>query len=192
MKKIITVTLSIIMFNLSVLANSFEDAEKYIKIFTFLSKQEIHRLIVSHRASPHKRLLQRKLAQEVTTMVHSKQDVENAEQASQILFGKATTENLKLLDPHTLLDIFEGVPKANVSTIQLSSGLSIMEALVGSTGFLKSNSEARRAIKENSISVNKQKVSETKQLTTGDLICGNYILLQKGKKNYFLLVLKPS
>lgn len=172
---------------------SDEDAEKYIKIFTFLSKDEIEALIETHRESPHERQLQRKLAQEVTTMVHSEEDVERAEQASQILFGKATSEALKALDAQTLLDVFEGVPQAEVSADLLSGGgLDILDALSGNTGFLKSNGEARRALNENSISVNKEKVSETKKITSVDLICERYVLLQRGKKNYFLLVVKPS
>lgn len=172
---------------------SDEDAEKYIKIFTFLSKDEIEALIETHRESPHERQLQRKLAQEVTTMVHSEEDVERAEQASQILFGKATSEALKALDAQTLLDVFEGVPQAEVSADLLSGGgLDILDALAGKTGFLKSNGEARRALNENSISVNKEKVSETKKITSVDLICERYVLLQRGKKNYFLLVVKPS
>ena len=169
------------------------DAEKYIKIFTFLTKNEIETLITAHREMPHQRQLQRKLAQEVTTMVHSAEDVERVEQAAQILFGKATTEALKALDAQTLLDIFEGVPQAEVPIQKLAAeGLSITNALAMETGFLKSNGEARRALKENSISVNKQKVTEAKHITSADLICGNYVLLQRGKKNYFLLVVKPS
>jgi tyrosyl-tRNA synthetase len=115
------------------------------------------------------------------------------EQAAQILFGKATTEALKALDAQTLLDIFEGVPQAEVSIQKLADeGLSITDVLASATGFLKSNGEARRALKENSISVNKQKVTEAKHITSADLICGNYVLLQRGKKNYFLIVVKQS
>jgi tyrosyl-tRNA synthetase len=172
---------------------SDEDAEKYIKIFTFLSKEEIEALVETHRQAPHQRELQRKLAQEVTAMVHSTEDVSRAEQAAQILFGKATAETLKTLDAQTLLDVFAGVPQAEVSTDLLAGdGLSVMDALAGSTGFLKSNGEARRALKENSISVNKEKVSEAKHITTADIICERYVLLQRGKKNYFLLVVTPS
>jgi tyrosyl-tRNA synthetase len=172
---------------------SDEDAEKYVKIFTFLTKDEIDTLIAAHREMPHQRQLQRKLAQEVTTMVHSAEDVVRVEQAAQILFGKATTDSLKALDAQTLLDIFEGVPQAEVTAEKLAAdGLSITDALAAETGFLKSNGEARRALKENSISVNKEKVTEAKHITSSDLICGNYVLLQRGKKNYFLLVVKPS
>ena len=172
---------------------SDEDAEKYVKIFTFLTKDEIDTLIAAHREMPHQRQLQRKLAQEVTAMVHSAEDVVRVEQAAQILFGKATTDSLKALDAQTLLDIFEGVPQAEVTAEKLAAdGLSITDALATETGFLKSNGEARRALKENSISVNKEKVTEAKHITSSDLICGNYVLLQRGKKNYFLLVVKSS
>jgi len=172
---------------------SDEDAEKYIKIFTFLSKDEIDGLIEIHREAPHQRQLQRKLAQEVTTMVHSAADVTRSEQAAQILFGKATSETLKSLDTQTLLDLFDGVPQAQVSAELLAGdGLSIMEALAETTGFLKSNGEARRALKENSISVNKEKVTEAKKITPKDMICDGYVLLQRGKKNYFLLAVTPS
>ncbi len=172
---------------------SDEDAEKYIKIFTFLSKDEIETLILSHREAPHQRQLQRKLAQEVTTMVHSAEDVSRSEQAAQILFGKATAETLKALDGQTLLEVFDGVPQAEVSAdLVAGQGLSIMDALCTSTGFLKSNGEARRALKENSISVNKEKVTESKNITANDIICDRYVLLQRGKKNYFLLVVTPS
>ena len=172
---------------------SDEDAEKYIKIFTFLSKDEIDALIATHREAPHQRQLQRILAQEVTTMVHSAADVTRAEQAAQILFGKATTETLKSLDAQTLLDLFDGVPQAQVSADLLAGdGLSIVEALAETTGFLKSNGEARRALKENSISVNKERVTEAKKITLTDMICDGYVLLQRGKKNYFLLVVTPS
>ena len=172
---------------------SDEDAEKYIKIFTFLSKDEIDALIATHREAPHQRQLQRILAQEVTTMVHSAADVTRTEQAAQILFGKATTETLKSLDAQTLLDLFDGVPQAQVSADLLAGdGLSIIEALAETTGFLKSNGEARRALKENSISVNKERVTEAKKITLTDMICDGYVLLQRGKKNYFLLVVTPS
>ena len=172
---------------------SDEDAEKYIKIFTFLSKTEIEILIATHQEAPHQRQLQRKLAQEVTAMVHSADDVTRSEQASQILFGIATAETLKSLDAQTFLDVFEGVPQAELPANTLAGeGLQVIDALAGSTGFLKSNGEARRALKENSISVNKEKVTEAKLLTEADLICDRYVLLQRGKKNYFLLIVKPS
>ena len=171
---------------------SDEDAAKYVKIFTFLTQKDIEDLIAIHNEAPHQRLLQRKLAQEVTAMVHSQADVEQSEQAAQILFGKATTDALKALDAQTLLDVFEGVPQAEVAAADIHAGLTIIDALSGSSGFLTSNGEARRALKENSISVNKEKVNEHKKLSEGDIICDRYVLLQRGKKNYFLLVVKPS
>lgn len=172
---------------------SDEDAEKYIKIFTFLTRDDIETLIESHRHAPHLRQLQRKLAQEVTTMVHSGEEVFRAEQAAEILFGNATADALRTLDAKTILDVFEGVPQAEVDVVSLSGeGFSIVEALSGNTGFLKSNGEARRALKENSISVNKEKVTEDKQITLADVICDQFVLLQRGKKNYFLIVVKQS
>lgn len=171
---------------------SDEDAAKYIKIFTFLTQEEIENLIAIHQEAPHQRQLQRKLAQEVTAMVHTQADVEQAEQAAEILFGKATADALKELDAQTLLDVFEGVPQVEVAASAIHVGLSIVDALSGASGFLKSNGEARRALKEQSISVNKEKVNEDKKLTKADVICGRFVLLQRGKKNYFLLVVKPS
>lgn len=165
---------------------SDEDAEKYIKIFTFLTKDEIDTLTAAHREMPHQRQLQRKLAQEVTTMVHSAGDVVRVEQAAQILFAKATTAALKALGSPNAVGYFEGVPQADVSAEKLAAdGLSITDALGTETGFLKSNGEARRALKENSISVNKEKVTAAKHITSADLICGNYVLLQRGKKITF-------
>jgi len=166
------------------------DAEKYIKIFTFLDKPMVEKLIREHQESPHLRLLQKKVANEVTAMVHSKEALENAVKASNILFGRSTTDDLKSLDENTFLDVFEGVPQAVISDNDLQEGITIVDALNEKSGFLKSNGEARRALKENSISVNKEKVSEEYFLTSSDLINNTYILLQRGKKNYFLLKVK--
>ncbi len=163
------------------------DAEKYIKIFTFLDRSTVEQLIKEHQEAPHVRLLQKTVANEVTEMVHSKEALENAVKASNILFGRSTEDDLKSLDEKTFLDVFDGVPQAEISKQDLEGGLDIVEALNEKSGFLKSNGEARRALKENSISVNKEKVSEGFQLTTDNLISNNYILLQRGKKNYFLL-----
>ena len=163
------------------------DAEKYIKIFTFLDKATVEKLIKEHQETPHLRLLQKTVANEVTEMVHSKEALENAVKVSNILFGSSTADDLKSLDEKTFLDVFEGVPQANISKQDLENGLDIIEALNDKSSFLKSNGEARRALKENSISVNKEKVTEGFQLTTDNLISNNYILLQRGKKNYFLL-----
>lgn len=163
------------------------DSEKYIKIFTFLDKQTVEKLIKEHQEVPHLRLLQKTVANEVTEMVHSKEALENAVKASSILFGRSTADDLKSLDEKTFLDVFDGVPQAEISKQDLETGLEIVEALNEKSNFLKSNGEARRALKENSISVNKEKVSEDFQLTTDNLISNKYILLQRGKKNYFLL-----
>ena len=166
---------------------SDEDAESYIKIFTFLSEDEINTLIEEHKQAPHLRLLQNRIANEVTLLVHSQEDLDNAEKASQILFGKSTSEDLKSLDGPTFLDVFEGVPQAELAIESLEDGVDIITALAGDSQFLKSNGEARRALKENSISVNKAKVQETYNVTSQDLINERYVLLQRGKKTYFIL-----
>ena len=166
---------------------SDEDAEKYIKIFTFLDKEAIEALIIEHRETPHLRLLQKKIGEEVTIMTHGQEAFDNAIKASQILFGKSTSDDLKSLDEQTFLDIFEGVPQASVSKEDIDNGLDMIGALAAKTGFLNSNGEARRALKENAISVNKEKVKEDFVISTSDIIANAYVLLQRGKKNYFLL-----
>ena len=163
------------------------DAENYIKIFTFLTKEEIDALIEEHKETPHLRLLQKRIAEEVTVLVHSKEDLVNAQRASQILFGKSTSEDLMQLDNATFLDVFDGVPQAQIEKSALADGVEIISALAGEGKLLKSNGEARRALKENSISVNKTKVSDQKKITAKDLINDRYILLQRGKKSYFIL-----
>ncbi|OYX25190.1 MAG: tyrosine--tRNA ligase [Flavobacteriales bacterium 32-35-8] len=166
------------------------DAEKYIKIFTFLSESEINTLIKKHQEAPHLRVLQKRLAEEITIMVHSKDDLENAIKASEILFGNSTSDDLKQLNEQTFLDVFDGVPQTEISKIDIENGLDIIAALAEKGGFLKSNGEARRALKENSISVNKEKVTEDYTITSKDLINNKFVLLQRGKKNYFVLCLK--
>ncbi len=166
---------------------SDEDAERYIKIFTFLSEDEINTLIEEHKQAPHLRVLQNRIANEVTLLVHSQEDLDNVQKASQILFGKSTSEDLKSLDGATFLDVFEGVPQAELAKESLGEGVDIIAALAGDSQFLKSNGEARRALKENSISVNKAKVQETYKVTSQDLINDRYVLLQRGKKTYFIL-----
>jgi len=163
------------------------DSENFIRIFTFLGKDEIEALIAEHNEAPHMRLLQKRLASEITAMVHSEAELEKAIQASGILFGKSTSEDLMKLDEQTFLDVFDGVPQATVPASAISEGLDIVAALATDTGFIKSNGEARRALKENSISVNKEKVQDGYQLTTKDLINDKFVLLQRGKKNYFVL-----
>ncbi|MFS4484301.1 tyrosine--tRNA ligase [Hyunsoonleella sp. 2307UL5-6] len=172
------------------LNSSDEDAEKYIKIFTFLNEDDINALITEHNAAPHLRVLQKRLAEEITTMVHSKSDLENAIKASNILFGKSTSEDLKALNEQTFLDVFEGVPQTEINESEILEGVDIIAALAEKGGFLKSNSEARRALKENSISVNKEKVKEDYKITKADLINNKFVLLQRGKKNYFVLTVK--
>ena len=163
------------------------DAENYIKIFTFLDRETIEALIEEHRQAPHLRLLQKKIGEEVTVMTHGRDAYENALRASSILFGKSTASDLKSLDQQTFLDIFEGVPQAELPRNELEEGIEIVEALNEKSGFLKSNGEARRALKENSISVNKEKVNEDFTVTAQDLIADQFVLLQRGKRNYFLL-----
>ena len=163
------------------------DAEKYIKIFTFLFKEEIENLIEKHREAPHLRLLQKRLAEEITVMVHSTEDLENAIKASNILFGNSTSNDLKQLDEATFLDVFDGVPQAEVNRNEIETGINIVDVLNEKTGFLKSNGEARRALTANSISVNKEKVAEDFVLLSKDLINNQFVLLQSGKKNYFVV-----
>jgi tyrosyl-tRNA synthetase len=163
------------------------DAEKYIKIFTFLDETTINTLIAAHQVEPHLRVLQRKLAEEVTTFVHAKEALDKAIQASNILFGNASSDDLKQLDKTTFLEVFEGVPQAEISKGDLENGIDIVIILNEKTGFLKSNGEARRALTENSIAVNKEKVSEGFVLSTNDLINNQFVLLQRGKKNYFVI-----
>ena len=167
--------------------SSDEDAEKYIKIFTFLDKATIEDLIEKHRQEPHLRLLQKKLAEEITVFVHSREEYEKAVKASSILFGNSTSEDLKGLDSQTFLDVFDGITQTEISKADLENGITIVDALAGKSGFLSSNSEARRALKENSISVNREKVTEEFTLSTNDLINSEFVLLQRGKKTYFIL-----
>lgn len=163
-----------------------QDAEKYIKIFTFLGRNEIDQLIAQHKEAPHMRLLQKKLAEQVTVFVHSQQEYENAVKASNILFSGGA-EDLKQLNEATFLDVFEGVSQAEIKRSDIVDGLDIIAALSSASNFLKSNGEARRALKENSIAVNKDKVTESYVVTQKDLINDKFVLLQRGKKNYFVI-----
>lgn len=166
------------------------DAEKYIKIFTFISKEEIETLIEEHQQAPHLRVLQKRLADEVTTMVHGAEQLENAIKASNILFGNSNAADLKQLDEKTFLEVFDGVPQAVVERSEVEAGLGIIDALASKSGFTSSNGEARRALQANSISVNREKITEDYVVTTDDLINNQFVLLQKGKKNYFILQVK--
>ncbi|MDA8871506.1 tyrosine--tRNA ligase [Flavobacteriaceae bacterium] len=169
------------------LNTSDEDAENYIKIFTFLSEDEVLKLNEAHQTAPHLRVLQKTIAEEVTRLVHGEEELTKAQEASQILFGKSTRETIQKLDQATFLELFEGVPQAEIKRVSVENGLDIVAALSSDTGFLQSNGEARRALKENAIAVNKQKISSEYQITSEDLIANQYVLLQRGKKNYFIL-----
>ncbi|MDA8850136.1 tyrosine--tRNA ligase [Flavobacteriaceae bacterium] len=169
------------------LNSSDEDAEKYIKIFTFLEEQEIKSLVETHTEQPHLRQLQKRLAQEITTMVHSQADFENAEKASTILYSKSFKADIQTLDEATFLDVFEGVPTAEVSKSLLEAGLDMIAALSAETNFLASNGEARRALKENSISVNKEKVGEDYKISSADLINDTHVIVNRGKRSTFII-----
>jgi len=166
------------------------DAKNYIKIFTFLSKDVIEKLIVDHEANPHLRILQKKLASEITEIVHSANELNNAVKASEILFSKDFLKEIQEIDEQVFLDIFEGVTTCEISENEIKNGLDIIKSLSEISGFLSSNSEARRALKENSISVNKTKVNESYQLTNADLINNKYIVLNRGKKKTYLIKVK--
>ena len=167
---------------------SDEDALSYIKVFTFLSKSQVEELILEHNKDKARRLLQNKIADTVTSMVHGQKDLNNAISASKVLFGKSSKEDLESLDEDTFNEIFDGVPSNILSKKKLQQEIEIENLLATETNFLKSISEARRAIKENSISINKKKISANTKITKNDLINGKYILLQRGKKNYYLVI----
>ncbi len=163
------------------------DAEKYIKIFTFLEQLEVEQLIAEHQQAPHLRVLQRKLAEEITVFVHGRSELEKAVKASAILFGNATASDLATLDEQTFLQVFEGVPQAEISRADLMAGIDIVSLLNEKSGFMKSNGEARRALAEKSISVNREKVGEDFLVNVTHLINEKYLLLQRGKKSYFIV-----
>ena len=165
---------------------SDEDAFNYIKIFTFLEKDLIENLIANHKKDPHLRIVQKKLAEEVTIIVHSQEELDNAKLASKILFGSSTFEDLKKIKKEFFIEIFNGVPQFEISLDKVSSGLKIIEALTLNSIFLKSNAEARRLLVQNSISINKNKVDQNYIISDQDIV-NDCILIQKGKKNYFLL-----
>ncbi len=167
---------------------SDEDSKKYIKIFTLKNQQEINHLIIEHEKNPHLRLLQKTIAEEVTSRVHSKEDLQTAIKASSILFGKSTAEDLKNLDEDTFLAVFEGVPTFKVNFSDLKVG--ILTLLAEKTQVFKSKGEARRMISSNAVSINKEKINEEYQIKKDTLISGKYILIQKGKKNYFLIIVQ--
>lgn len=170
------------------LNSSDEDAEKYIKLFTLLTQEEIENLINKHREEPHLRTLQKRLAEEITTMVHSKEDLDTAINASQILFGKSTSDALSLIDEKTFLSVFEGVPQFEITKNDINGGLSILDLLVEKTKVFQSNGELRRMIKGGGLSINKNKISDPEiVINISNLLNNKYLLVQKGKKNYYLI-----
>jgi len=173
------------------LNTSDEDAERYIKIFTLLPKDEINALIELHKEAPHARVLQKKLAEEITIMVHSEKDYKMAVSASEILFGKGTAEELKSLNETTFLAVFEGVPQFKVSKVEINNGINVVELLAEKTGVFESKGELRRTIQGNGLSINKEKVSgQDLMINNSFLISNKYILAQKGKKNYSLIIVE--
>jgi len=167
---------------------SDEDSAKYIKIFTLFSKEQIDELIAKHNEAPNLRLLQKELAKDLTIRVHSEQEYNAAIEASNLLFGNSTTENLVNIPVNTLLSVFEGVPQATIDCDTISKGINIVDFLSETTGFFPSKGEVRRSLKENAISINKNKVDESYTIDSKDIIGGKLILAQKGKKNYYLVL----
>lgn len=164
-----------------------EDAEKYIKIFTFLDKETVEAVIAEHKETPHLRLLQKRLSEEITVFVHSKEDHDNAVKASAILFSKDFKNEIKQLPESLFLDVFEGVKHAEISEAEFNEGIDMIGALAAKTNFLSSNGDARRALKENAVAVNKEKVKEDYMLSSEDLIHDKYIIISRGKKTNFIL-----
>ncbi len=172
---------------------SDQDAEKYIKIFTLLSRQEIDQLIMQHREAPHMRILQKKLAEEVTRMVHSQDELDTAIEASEILFGKGTTETLKKLDEKVFLNIFEGVPVFEIRQASLVNGITVSDLLAKETTIFSSKGEFRRMVEGGGVSINKKKIDNAeKKVTLDDSLNQKYFLIQKGKKNYFIIKITPK
>ncbi|MDA3779850.1 MAG: tyrosine--tRNA ligase [Bacteroidales bacterium] len=170
------------------LNTSDEDAEKYIKIFTMLSKEEIDTLITEHNETPHLRLLQKRLGKEVTIMVHSEEEYNSSIEASKILFGKASMEQLKSINEDTFLSVFEGVPKFEVSKNTISNNVNVIDLLAEETKVFASKGELRRLIKGGGVSINKEKLSSPdSEITEDHLLNNKYILIQKGKKNYYII-----
>lgn len=173
------------------LNTSDSDAEKYIKIFTSIDKSEIERLIIEHAAAPHTRVLQKRLAQEVTVMVHSQEEYDAAVEASGILFGNATSDALKKLDIDTFLAVFEGVPQFSVSPTLMDEGVKAIDLLTDVAAIFPSKGELRKLIQAGGVSLNKEKLmSQEDVISCSNLLNNKYLLVQKGKKNYYLIVLE--
>jgi tyrosyl-tRNA synthetase len=169
---------------------SDEDTERYIKIFSLFSRKEIETLIEEHQKAPHLRLLQKALAKDITIRVHGQEEYNTAVEASDILFGKGTTETLKKLPEQVLLSVFDGVPMFEVAKSEIETGIPIIDFLAEKTSITQSKGEARRMLKEGSISINKEKVSEELMVNAAHLINDHHILVQRGKKNYYLVQAK--
>ncbi len=168
---------------------SDEDAKRYIKIFTLLDRETIESLIAEHDAAPHLRVLQKRLAQEITTMIHSKEEYEKALEASNILFGGATSEALRRLDETTLLQVFEGVPQFRVARTELEAGVAFVDLCAEKTQIFASKGECRKMIQGGGVSMNREKIADPmRAVTADDLIAGKYLLVQRGKKNYYLVI----
>ena len=169
------------------LNTSDEDAANFIKKFTLFTEPEIQELLKQQAEAPHLRELQKALAKDITIRVHSEEDYNTAIEASQILFGKGTTDSLKKLDERTLLSVFEGVPQSDVNKADIDSKIGIVEFLAENTNIFESKGEARRMLKDNGVSINKEKVKDSYEISSTDLLNEKYILVQKGKKNYYLV-----
>lgn len=167
------------------------DAEKYIKIFTALSKDEIDALVEEQKAAPHLRPLQKRLAKEVTVMVHSEEDYKAAVDASEILFGNATADSLKSLDEETFLQVFEGVPTFDISKSELEAGIKVVDLLTDKAAVFPSKGEMRKTVQAGGVQLNKEKIADHEEMiNTSHLVANKYIIAQRGKKNYFLLIVK--
>jgi len=166
---------------------SDEDSKKYIRIFTLFGKEEIEAMEVEQDAAPHLRILQKALAKELTIRVHSEEDYNQSVEASEILFGKGTTETLRKMDERTLLNVFEGVPQCEILLSDIENGLNIVELVAEKTNIFPSKGEARRMLKDGGIQLNKEKMKEDYTVTKENLLNNKYLIVQKGKKNYYLI-----
>ena len=168
---------------------SDEDAKRYIKIFTLLDRETIDALIAEHDAAPHLRVLQKRLAEEITCMIHSREEYEKAVEASAILFGGATSEALHRLDEQTLLQVFEGVPQYRVARTELAAGIPFVDLCAEKSDIFASKGECRKLVQGGGVSLNKEKLADAmRPVTDADLIAGKYLLVQRGKKNYYLVI----
>jgi tyrosyl-tRNA synthetase len=167
---------------------SDEDVKKYVRIFTLMTKEEIETMEKEHASAPHLRLMQKALAKDITTRVHSVSDYDAAVEASEILFGKGTAEALNNLSEEDLLNVFEGVPQVGVERVKLDAGINMVEFLSDTTKIFASRGEAKKMMQGGGVALNKIKVEDTgRSVTTADLLKGKYVLVQKGKKNYYLI-----